>query len=276
MITTEGSLHVKRFLAGSVGSIARSIALGVGTSAESASDTTLNFETVRADVTLVSYDFTTNRLVFKASFPEGFLGTVYEVGLWSLGTNYLASDFGSRDIALFDTSENWTGTFGTTAARVGLDAIQHTPAASVASTSIMNSTTYDFSGYSSMDEFVFAYNIGNTNTSQITFRFLTDASNYYAFSQGVQTAGYKVTRTTKGNASVVGAPNWSSISEIRVITTSAATGASAVSLDGIRLEDKDTYVKDNILVAREVLATPFIKSETMPQDVEFSLAVTIA
>lgn len=278
MITTNGALHIKRYLGGSVGAIAQSIALGVGTAAEAVGSTAMDFEVIRANVILTSYDFVNNKLIFKATIPENFIGTVYEAGLWSLAVDASAGDYGSQTIATFESdSETWVGgTFAATAARIGVEALQHTPALSTSTTSTMSDIVYDLSGYSSADYFNFAYNVGNANTASIKYRFLTSAGNYYEFNIASPTAGYKVTKLTKGSATVTGAPTWSNITEVDVITTSTAGGASAVSFDGIRLEDADTTNTEYVLVARELLATPFTKVDTMAQDVEFALAVTVS
>lgn len=278
MITTQGIPHIKRYLAGSVPRIVGSLALGVGSSSEVVGSTLLDFEVVRADVTLSSYDASTDRIVFKATIPEDFIGTVYEVGAWSMSADAVAGDYASRSLVTFESAlETWTNaTFSATAARVGIEALQHTPAASATSTSQMTDIVYDLSGYSSADKFSFAYNVANANTSNVQFRFMTDASNYYTFSLGTQTAGYKIVTATKGTATVTGTPSWGNITEIDVITTSGAGGASAVSFDGVRLEDTDTINPNYLLVARKVLATPFTKTEIMAQDVEFALGVTVS
>lgn len=276
MITTQGAAHIKRFMAGGVGRIAGSIALGIGSSAESLSSTRLDFEVIRADVTLSAYDANANRIIYKATLPSDFIGTVYEVGIWSMSSDAVAGNYGSRSLATFESaSETWTGTFSSTNTRVGVESLQHTPAVSTSTTSAMTGIVYDLSAYSAADRFVFAYNVGNANTSNILIRFMTDASNYYQFSLGAQTVGYKVTGLTKGSATVTGSPNWASITEIDVITTSGAGGASAISYDGIRIEDMDTINPDYLLVARKVLSTPFVKNEVMAQDAEFAFGVNI-
>ena len=108
MITTEGKTHIKRYLAGFVPSIAQSLAFGIGDKAEAVGDTRLHFEADRVDIALTSYDFVNDRLVFKASFPTDFEGTIYEVGIFSSAINEVAGEFGSRLLASFDSaSEEW-------------------------------------------------------------------------------------------------------------------------------------------------------------------------
>lgn len=283
MLTTEGKNQIRRYLAGYVPNIASTMAFGIGTRAEALGDIALQLETTRSQVAFISYDFASNKLVWKAPIQDTYAGKVYEVGLYTIDINPDAGDFGSRLITPFDSAdEDWIdvgsgldASFNSTNTRVGTDSLRHTPALSTTATASLANIAMDFSGFSGADGFTFAYNVGNANTSQISFRFLTDASNYYRFDMGAQTAGYKVVETTKSAALVTGTPNWSTITEIRVLTTSAGTGASQVDYDAIRIEDKDTTNLDYILVARKVLVTPFTKVDGQPLDCEFSLDVAL-
>jgi hypothetical protein len=283
LITLNGKTHIKRYLASIVPAIARSIAFGIGGSAESVSDTKLGFEVGRSQVRIISYDFVNNKLIFKAEVDALFGGTIYEVALFSSNAADNNGQYSSKVLATFDsTKETWqdattsvAGTYVTTNTRIGTDSLSHTPSASTSKTDIAPGTFLDFSGYSGADKFVFAYYVNNANTSNIKFRFGTDAANYYEFALGAQTAGYKVIEVAKSTATVTGTPSWSNITEIRVTTTSGAGGASAVNYDGIRIEDMDSATQDSIMVSRELLSTPFTKVEGKVQEIEFSLDVSV-
>lgn len=282
MLTTNGGLHIKRYMAGYVPAIAQSIAFGLGGKAESVSDFKLQFEVGREDITLTSFDFVNNKLIFKAPVPDDFAGTIYEVALYSTPQDIVAADFGSRMITTFDSAtEDWAdvstaavATFVTTA-RIGSDALSHTPAASTTKTDSLGDVTLDLSGYSAADKFVLAYNIGNANTTNIKVLFLTDAANYYTITITSPAAGYNITEVAKGSATVTGVPSWGNITEIRIATTSGAGGASAVYYDGLRIDDVDTTNPDYVMVSRELLATPFVKVDGKTQEIEFSLGVTV-
>lgn len=282
MITVEGKLHIKRYLAGFVPSIAESIAFGLGDKVEADTDTKLQFEVDRTDITLVSYDFVNNRLIFKAPVPEEYGGTIYEVALYSADANIAAGDFGSNIITTFDSAtEDWTkvsdGTdsaFSTTA-RIGANALRQTPIASGSSTDALKELVLDLSGYSAADKFVLAFTSGNTFTSSINVKFYTDTSNYYQVNFGTPTTGYKIVEVAKGAAVATGTPDWSNITEIRVTTNSTAGGSATVDVDGLRIDDADTVSADYVMVSRELLSTPYVKQEGMTQDIEFALAVNV-
>lgn len=286
MLTNEGKNHIRRYLAQYVNAIAQSVAFGIGSAAEAGTDTALHLEVVRSPVNLVSYDFANNKLVYKASIPEDYIGKIYEVGLYSLDQDPASGSYGSRLVTTFDSgTEVWVdpadGTtapaFSATANRVGADAMLHDPAASATMTDTLRNLSLDFSGNSAADTFKFALNVANANTNQVIYRFMTDTANYYSFTINatVQTAGYKIVELTKGSATVTGTPDWSNITEVQVITNSKSSGASSVEHDAIRIEDKDSASLDYILVARKVLPAPVTSSDGLAQDIEFSLDITL-
>lgn len=283
MITTTGKVHIKRFLGGLSPVLAASIGFGIGNKAEAIGDTALQFEVARADIIFTSYDFVNDLLIFKASVPDTLTGTVYEVCLYDTPSDFGAADFGPRLIASFDSaSESWvdnttgsTDTYTVSNTRLGINSLSHVPNASAAKTSALRDRYLDLSGYSGADKFSLAYNVGNGNTSGIRILFLTDAANYFSYSLGAQTAGYKVTNFTKGSAAVTGSPDWSTINQILVETTSGAGGASAVDYDGLRIEDVDGVALNQTMISRELLATPYVTESDMTQDIEFSMVVSL-
>src|SRR5690242_12536399 len=103
MITTDGKTHIKRYMAGWVPAIGRSIAFGIGATSETAGDKTLNLEIATTPVALTTYDFVNDKLIFKSSLPEDLVAEIYEVGLWSLEQNPSAGEYGARLISTFDS-----------------------------------------------------------------------------------------------------------------------------------------------------------------------------
>src|SRR5574339_62044 len=106
MITTQGKSVIFRYLAGNLPRIAESIALGIGSTTENVNDTTLVFEADRVPVSLVSADILNDKIIFKGTIPQEYVGTIYEVGLW-YGTPPQTSG-GSTIIVSFDSeTEDW-------------------------------------------------------------------------------------------------------------------------------------------------------------------------
>lgn len=283
MITTNGKLHIKRYMAGFVPAVAASIAYGIGGKANAVGDTRLHFEAGRVDVAVTSLDLINNKVIYKAALPPDFSGIIYELAIFNTSADTVAGEFGSRLVSTFDSeSETWadpsTGaapTYNSANSRIGGDSIRHTPALSTSESDVLNQLSLDLSGYSGNDLFIFAYNVGNANTSNVKFRFSTDVSNYYEFSLGVQTAGYRVTEVAKSTAVATGTPSWDDINSIQVTTTSGAGGASQVDYDGIRIEDVDTINPDYVMVSRELQGAPFTKVKGKVQEFEFALSINV-
>jgi hypothetical protein len=277
LITTLGELHIKRYLGRQATSIAESIAYGLDPTAESVGDKTLGFEVGREDTTLTTFNHSTNNVIFKTSLPTEWAGTVYEIGLWSVGVDSLAGNYGSRLISHFDTTEGWSATtYSTANSRVGIDALRLSPATSATATATRSNLTLDLSGYSSADTFKLAYATNNAFTSNVSIRLYTDASNYYTLSASPgATPGYKFSSFTKASAVATGTPTWSSITSIEARATSTGGGGAVVDFDALRLDDSDPYNPDYVLVAREVLASPIVKVAGRPMEIEFALGVSI-
>lgn len=283
MITTDGKIHIKRYLAGWTPAIAQSIAFGVGGKAEALGDTALEFEVERTEILLTSYDFVNDRIIYKAAVPIDFGGTIYEIAIFSAPFNVAAGEYGSRLISTFDSdSETWLktaddtdGTYVASNTRIGINSLRLAPPISSSEGVKLLELDLDLSEYSGADKFIFAYHVVTANTSNINFRFHSSPTDYYQFATGTQTSGYKITSFNKADATIVGAPTWDSITEIRVFAFSGAGGIGQVDLDGIRIEDTDTINPDYVMVARELLTSPVTKEAGKILEVEFSLKATL-
>lgn len=264
MITTQGKSIIFRYLAGNLPRIAESIAIGIGDSAENVNDTILDFEAERVSVTLVSADIVNDKLVFKGTIPQEYVGTIYEVGLWYGNPQTLG---GSSIIVGFDSdTEDWsTPTWNTALARIGTDALQVAGGAS----STLTDIALDLSVFSDADFMSLAYNADAAITN-IVLRFSTDVSNYYEYSFTAAT-GYEIKAIGKAAFTATGTPDWADITSITV----AATGTGNAVFDGIRAEDADTISTDYALVARSVLSVPKVKSSDTEMDIEYALEITI-
>lgn len=282
MITNLGKVHFKRFLAGWEPDLARSIAFGVGESVEIATQDRLDYEIGRTDISLITYNFIDDKLVFKGIMDELFDGVIYEVGLYSSEAGS-GSTVGSRLLLSFDSeTEFWTAgglaaTYSTTNTRVGNDSVVVAPGASTSQTVTYSDIFVDLSGYTSADTFSLAFYAANANTSSITYRFFTDASSYYSTTvvAGSIGVGFNIVNVPVASSTVTGAPRWSEITKVEVTVAATAGGAASVHLEGVRVEDRDNTELGNILIARTKLITPFVKTVGSIQEVEFPLGVSI-
>lgn len=279
MITTKGKLHLKRFLSMQVGTIAGSIGFGLGAVAEDVDDTRLQFEVDRQDLRLISYDYTTDRLIFKTEIPAQYAGTIYETALYNLSVDNAG---GGRLISPFDSTgfETWLtsgspATFTTTGSRIGSDALSHTPPTSGTTTSSLGSLAVDLSSFLSSDEFTLASNYINNFVASTSIRMMTDASNYYEFVISHKAPGYRISNFTKGSAIVTGSPDWARITYIEVSTTATSSSSADIAYDGLRIDRTANDTSELILISREVLSTPYVKENGKSQEIEFVMDVNI-
>lgn len=279
-ITVDGKLHIKRYMAGLVPSIAQAIAVGAGDVAESSAHTKLQFESMRTQVELTSLDLVNNRVIYRGTIPANWAGEVREVAIYSTAIENSIVE-SSRMISTFDsTVEEWRkladGSVSafTTTSRVSATSVEQLPAASATLTDYLGTDRLDLSQYSGTDKFVMAFNCANANTASARWIFMTDASNYYQFSVSSQTTGYKIVEFNKSAATATGTPDWSNITEIRVSSTAAGGGSAHTIFDGIRLNKTSNLNPDYVMVAREVLSSPYTKTSGRTIEIEFSLGIT--
>jgi hypothetical protein len=280
VITDEGKIYIKRYLAGWVPTMANSMAFGVGDNPEVANEKKLNFEIGRTNIAVRSYDFVNDKLIFKAPLPEGIAGTIYEVALYSQEKNSLAGDYGSQLLTTFESDDDWinpvngnSATFSTANTRIGNDSVSLTAAASATTRARLEGISMDFSGSTMADRFMLSMNV-STNTSAVDLKFMTDNSNYYTFTFN-PASGYRIQGKTLGTSVSTGNPNWSDINMLELSLTATSGGTSTLDLDGLRIEDLDSPNPEYIMIAREVLGTPFVKEENRIQDIEFAINVSL-
>lgn len=283
MITDEGKIYIKRFLAGYVQTLGEAIAVGISDEVQTPSRTHLGFEIERVGVEFAGYDFDSEQVVFKATLPDGISGVIHEVGLYSSAENQMAGEYDSSIITTFDSeTEDWQNLstsemsdFVSGSNRVGINALTQSPSANGSTTDVLRDLSLDLSGFSSSDRFTFAFNCNNENTSSIRFRFMTDSANYYDLTVEPQGSGYNIVGLLKGAAVATGVPDWGNITELRVTTNSTAGGGAVVGFDGIRIEDLDTPNPNHVLLATQLLPNPFVKADEKIQEIEFTLDVNL-
>ena len=297
MITKFGKRFLTSYLAGAPGFIKKDIAVGIATNADYAlSDTNsrLGFEFYRIQASFGSIDIqtvgsnTTYAVIYKATLPQDVAGIITEVGLYpQLKTSNLNSD--SNMISDFENNLLWLDSTSTPASiissptvapfpRIGNALIPITAASNTTKEYVSDIGTFSINGYSGNDTIVLAYNQSDTNLSSITIKFYSsDTEYFYTTIAAPLTSGNKVLSTTFSSLlASAGNPDMNSIYKVGIAATAKNTGSTTINLEGLRINDEDTFDAAYGLISRSILATPLEKMAGRPADIEFRLEISFS
>lgn len=301
LITKFGKRFITTLIAGNVSLNKQDIALGIadGTSDYVLADTNsrLGFEFFRVPVSFGSINIETTpsalyQTVYKATIPQDVVGVIKEIGLYP-GSRLSTNAFDSKFLADFEINYKWYDknnsllnpelkavAADSSVPRIGSNFVEH--AFIVGDTS---STTREFkydvgsldiSGYSVNDTLTLAYNRANSNSSQIKIKFYSSETDYFFGSITPPGTGNQIDDVAMSSVftNQIGTPDASEISTIgiEVTRTSAATPAT-IYLDGLRINDEDTFDPVFGLLSRSILATPLTKIAGRPVDIEYKLTL---
>jgi hypothetical protein len=267
MITNLGKTTIKNFFGGVTPLIGGSIAVGVGSTAASLTDTGLAFEACRLGVVTVSPDLVNNRIVFKGVLPAGKIGKIYEIGLYHLGT----SDT-SRLLSLTNqlSTTSWSNaSIAASNGRINGNSVQITAASGATTTASLSPTSYNLAQYTSSDSVMMAVTT-DANLASLSLRLGTNATNYNQYAITPLSAGYNTVRVSLGSAVTTGVVDMSNISYVAIVATATSGGSTNVYVDDVRVD----HPQDD-LVSRYVLSSPQVVDSSIPTEIEYSLGISV-
>ena len=292
ILTKYGKRYITEYLSGQSINPLKDIAIGISTTAATVNDTQLGFEYYKARVSLSSPDIQTSALtglttygvVYKATLPPEVSGIINEIGLYpsvTLGS----TDYSSRSISNFENGQYWLDDAGVSVSTVsspspliGTDYIPIT-ATSSSSKKYSYDLNLDLSGYSANDSMTVAYNQNDTNLDYLFVRAYSSTIDYYEIRfPGSGSTGTKINSLTLNNlySSTYGSgtPDNTSIVRVSVGVKAKSSGSSTVLMDGLRINDEDSFRSDYGLISRSVLSSPITKSLGRQMDIEYRLGLT--
>ena len=294
LLTKYGKRFLTSYLAGVVPFDNKDIAIGIGNTAASVNNTQLEFEFYRSAVNLGSIDIQTDAgtgvstyaVVYKTTIPSDIVGTIYEIGLFPTGTDG-NSDYSSRFISTFENNLNWLDDSGVSATTVDTPSprIGNTwfsiAATSNSSNKYSLSTPFDLTGYSQNDSLTLAFKQQDTNLDYVFVRFYSSSVDYYEMRfLGNSSLLNKVTTSLLSNlyssGFTSGSPDAASIIKISVGAKAKSSGATTVLLDGLRINDEDTFNTYSSIISRSVLSSPIAKSYGREIDVEYRIGLSFS
>ena len=284
-ITTFGKKFFTSLISGTASSTTKDLAIGIGTTSATTADTRLEFEFYRLPVTLTSVDFSSSyTAIFKTTIPQDVIGVISEIGLFP-GTRQSINNFDSKFITEFSAASDWytstnnSTSFTTPTPRIGENVLEFKfePADTTNTTREYkyNIGQLDISGYSAKDTLSLAYNRASSNLTSIKVKFYSSSGNYYygTFTPGSGT-GNKITTISMSDvfSNTYGTPIASSISIIGIeLTRSSAASSATAYMDGLRINDDDTFDPNLGLISRSVLGSSITKSLGRAIDIEYKI-----
>ncbi len=285
IITKFGKRFLTNFIAGNILDPAKDMAFGIDSTAATVDDTRLGFEFYRVPVLLNSTDIqttgsvTTYSVVYKTTIPQDVSGVISEVGLYP-STRKSINNFDSKFISDFDNFLDWIDAdeFNPSVDIVGAKIGDNVLTMSSDSTSANEYTTavsLDLSGYSNADSIRLAYYKNNANLQNIILKFYSSDTDYYSTTiVPASGTGYKITEDILLSAlftGPTGTPNKSQINKIGITVTPTSSNTTSIGLDGLRINDEDTFDPEFGLISRSVLGTVLTKLNGRQVDVEYKL-----
>lgn len=288
------SLIVKNML-GLLPNLVDSISYGISSSPNvlnSAStailDKSLGFELGRTKVVAGSFEVASanNRLVFQGEIIDPYQYEIREVAIYPPGNVNSTISLDGSVLLDFDFIDDFIK-YGTatsasltqsSSARIGTNALSM-PISGNGSTDYIekitdNQTFSIVNDYSSQDVFKMCLFKTSTTTASMVTRFQSDSLNYYDIVFAVPSAsGYHITQALKGAANIVGSPDWSNITSIKMWNPST----SVLNIDALKI-DTGSYISDTNfgMISRAVLPQAINKPSSIPLVIEYSLLVNFS
>lgn len=250
-------------------------------------DTRLGFEFYRLPVSLSSTDIQTAgtsssySVVYKTTIPQEISGVISEIGLYP-STRSTANNYDSKFITDFSDALDWTDNGGSTTvsstsnARIG-DSLLNMQSNNTSVNEYISDIYLDMSGYSQNDTIALAYYKYDANIQKIRVKFYsTDTAWYYVDITPHSGLGYKISPeislgdlfNQSGGSTTV---DPAQISKIGIELTPTSGNTTTVGMDGLRINDEDTFDPTFGIISRTTLATPLEKLAGRSVDVEYRL-----
>jgi hypothetical protein len=289
MITKFGKRFIAQYLAGNVTFPAQDLAVGIDSTTEdvNGNDTRLGFEFYRLPVTLGTIDIQTDQsgnstyaVVYKATLPQDVAGIIKEVGLYP-SSRVSVNNFDSKFLADFennllwlDSNDNNPELVSTPTPRIGATMSKVVCSASQSVEYKSRYSSFDISGYSVNDTVTLAYNQADSNLDSIKVKFYSSDTAYsYITFNNLSGTGEKILQKSISTMQSSGSPDITSITKVGIEISAKSTGSTTVYLDGIRINDEDTFDPRFGLIARTVLPVVLDKKAGRPADIEFRLGI---
>jgi hypothetical protein len=280
MITKFGKRFLTNFVAGNSSFSSKEMALGISTNAEYAlSDTNsrLGFEFYRVPIRQGGIDIDTSvspvkyTVIYSATLPTNIAGKINEIGIYS-GQSYTRNLYDSKFLSDFELPYKWSPEpeLDQTDYRIGDSSLIFTSNAALPKEYTYDLGTMDVSGYNPSDTLSFSYKVNDANLSSLKVRLYSSDTDYLQFTFTGHAVGYNIKNLNMSTGVSTGTFNPQSVVKLGIVVT-PTTAQTSVSMDGLRINDEDTFDPAYGLIARSILDSTMIKVIGREASIEFKL-----
>lgn len=303
ILTKFGKRFLTNYLAGTLGFASKAIAVGIGSTPATVDDTRLDFEFYKAPVEVSSPNIetdsitgiTTYSVIYKTSLPNDVVGIIKEVGLFP-SQSKTKTDYSNRYISSFENSLPWLDSLGNNPTlvtsptpRLGSSLFQLiapsvTSPATYSTKEYWFNVSFDLSGYSIYDSLTLAFRQADTNLDYIYIRFYSGDTDYFetriigdssiVSPETPDKIKSKTLAELLGSSYKSGTPDASSINKILVGAKSKTTSGTTVYMDGLKINDEDSFDPIYGLISRSVLSSSITKVSGKQMDIEYKLGLS--
>jgi hypothetical protein len=299
-LTKFGKRFLTNYLAGVTSFNSKNIVIGIGDKDATVNDNRLDFEFYSSPVDISSPNIetdpitgiTTYSVIYKTSLPNDVVGVIKEVGLFPAQSS-TKTDYSDRYISSFENALPWTDSSGNNPTlvisptpRLGSYLFQIT-SPSVTSPSTYSTKEYSFntdfnlSGYSIYDSLTLAFRQADTNLDYIYLRFYSTATDYFEARILGESSILSPNKIKSLMLSDVfnssyksGTPDSTSINKILVGVKSKTIAGTTTYMDGLKINDEDSFDPTYGLISRSVLSNAISKFSGSQMDIEYKIGLT--
>lgn len=280
MITQFGKRFLTNFVAGNASFATKDLAVGIANNSEyslSNTNSRLGFEFYRMPVEFGGINIDTSvspntyTVIYSATLPSDLAGKINEIGIFP-GTRSSINNYDSKFITDFELPFDWSPTpdIDQSNYRVGNSSLVFESNGAADQEYISTIETLDISGYSNFDTISFSFKALDSNLSEIKLRLYSSASNYVEMIFDSYSAGNNIVEKTLSEFVTVGSPDKANITQIGIVI-SPTSSATSVVVDGLRINDEDTFDPAYGLISRKVLPSEVEKVSGKELIIEYKM-----
>ena len=280
MITKFGKRFLSNFVAGNSSFSSKEMALGIATQTEYPlldTNSRLGFEFYRAPIRQGGIDIDASvspvkyTVIYSATIPTNIAGKINEIGIYS-GQSYSKNLYESKFLSNFELPYEWSPepTLDQSDYRVGDSSLIFTSNGTEAKEYTYPIDSMDISGYNPSDTISFSYKVNDANLSSLKAKLYSSDTDYLEFTFTGHSVGYNIKNLNMSTGVSTGTFNSQSVVKLGILVTPTSAQTS-VSMDGLRINDEDTFDPEYGLIARSVLDSTMIKVIGREAAIEFKL-----